>query len=142
VLRFQRLKAAGACHSPGGITPRQGRCHARAEVATEVSGGDGTKPLKTLIGAESLSVTTVIAQALGGFTRRRGDVERSDLLVASSRRAHGAAWHEDDAGFNLARLPFISQRCALRALLDTQQVLELLRQRRCAQRRGPLDHCL
>ncbi|WP_298236000.1 DNA topoisomerase III [uncultured Azohydromonas sp.] len=86
--------------------------------------------MKTLIVAEKPSVAADIAQALGGFTRRGGYFERSDLLVASARGhlVQLGVRKDDDPGFNLARLPVIPQRFALEALPDSRQVLELLRQ--------------
>jgi DNA topoisomerase-3 len=86
--------------------------------------------MKTLIVAEKPSVAADIAQALGGFTRRGGYFERSDLLVASARGhlVQLGVRKDDDPGFNLARLPIIPQRFALEALPDSKQVLDLLRQ--------------
>ncbi|NML17942.1 DNA topoisomerase III [Azohydromonas caseinilytica] len=86
--------------------------------------------MKTLIVAEKPSVAADIAQALGGFTRRGGYFERSDLLVASARGhlVQLGVRKDDDPGFNLARLPVIPQRFALEALPGTQQTLDLLRQ--------------
>ncbi len=86
--------------------------------------------MKTLIVAEKPSVAADIAQALGGFTRRGGYFERSDLLVAAARGhlVQLGVRKDDDPGFNLARLPVIPQRFALEALPDSKQVLDLLRQ--------------